>query len=106
MLQDVVAVVRTDPSWLKLSTALSALDDAAARVTAARSTDTATYKRVQDALVDAAATVRALETELSSIEDVERADQVMKIVTANLTYQAAIQTSAGLGQVSLVDFTE
>jgi flagellar hook-associated protein 3 FlgL len=43
-------------------------------------------------------------TQLSGIEDIDPAETAIKLATANTTYQAALQTTASIGQVSLLDF--
>ena len=45
-----------------------------------------------------------MQTELSGVEDVELADMAMKLSTANTNYQAALQTTAKISQLSLMDF--
>jgi flagellar hook-associated protein 3 FlgL len=46
----------------------------------------------------------ALTTQLSGIEDIDLADMAIKVTTANTTYQAALQTTASIRQLSLLDF--
>jgi len=103
-IHDIAAVLRTTPTWAALSGALSALDDAVAGVTAASTRDADTAAHVRRALDVAARDTTELEAELARIEGVDPDDLTMKAITANLTYQSALQTSAGLGQLSLVDF--
>lgn len=103
-IRDIAAVLRTAPTWAALSGALSALDDAVSGATAARSREAATAQQVRRALEVAATATTDLEAELAQLEGVDPDDLTMKAITANLTYQSALQTSAGLGQLSLVDF--
>lgn len=41
---------------------------------------------------------------LSDIEHVDLADLVARAITADATYQAALQTTASIGRLSLLDF--
>jgi flagellar hook-associated protein 3 FlgL len=45
-------------------------------------------------------------TQLSSTEDVDPAQVAIQLTTANTAYQAALQTSASIRQLSLLDFLE
>ena len=46
----------------------------------------------------------ALQSELSGVEEVDMAEMAMKVTTANTNYQAALQTTATISQISLMDF--
>jgi flagellar hook-associated protein 3 FlgL len=60
-----------------------------------------TYQQVQTAQTSA---TTSLKTQLSSIEDVDTAQMAIDVTTANTAYQAALQTSATVRQLSLLDF--
>ncbi|HEY2273645.1 MAG TPA: flagellin, partial [Jatrophihabitantaceae bacterium] len=73
-------------------------------ISTAQSTEGAAYQQVQRAQAVGTTEATALKTRLSGIEDVDLADLAVKVTTANTTYQAALQTTASIGQLSLLDF--
>lgn len=102
LLSQVSAALRSDPSTL--SGALPTLDAAISRIGAAQATHGAAYQQVQRAQTLQTATGTALKTQLSGIEDVDMADMALKVTSANTAYQAALQTTASIRQLSLLDF--
>ena len=50
--------------------------------------------------------VTSVRTSLSSIQDIELADMAVQASTANVTYQAALQTTASVRQLSLLNFLQ
>ncbi len=102
MLSSIASTMRTSPG--SLTSALSGLDSAISRVSSAQSIEGATYQQVQRAQTTQTATSTSLTTELSSIEDVDTAQMAIQVTTANTAYQAALQTTASIRQLSLLDF--
>jgi flagellar hook-associated protein 3 FlgL len=103
MLSDFSTALRSNPSTLS-STALTQLDSAISRLSTAQATEGATYARVQTAQAAQTTAGTAMTTQLSGIEDIDPAETAIKLATANTAYQAALQTTASIGQVSLLDF--
>lgn len=87
-----------------LSTSLSDIDTSLSRLSSAQSVEGAAYSQVQLAQTAGTTKTTALKTELSGIEDADLADLAVQVTTANTTYQAALQTTASIGQLSLLDF--
>jgi flagellar hook-associated protein 3 FlgL len=94
--------LRTNPS--ALGPQLSALDTALSSISDAQAVEGATYQRVQIAQSTQQSTSTALQTQLSGIQDIDLADMAIKVSTANVTYQAALQTTASIRQMSLLNF--
>lgn len=103
-LQQIATTIRTQPGSATLSGALGQLDTAIARVSTAQASEGATYQQVQLAQTTGTTRATALKTQLSGIEDADMADLAIRVTTANTTYQAALQTTARVGQLSLLDF--
>ena len=83
---------------------LTTLDAAINTVSGAQATEGAAYQRVQVAQGVQTQTGTALKTQLSTIQDIDLADMAVQVTTANTTYQAALQTTASIRQMSLLDF--
>jgi len=94
--------LRTNPGGM--SGLLSQFDDAIARVSSAQAQEGARAQQVQDASSGLTTRGVALQSELSGVEQVDMAEMVMKVTTANTNYQAALQTTATISQLSLMDF--
>ena len=103
-LQNISAAISANPSAPALSGALSSLDAAISRVSSAQASAGATYQQVQLAQTNSTSQATALTGQLSSVEDADMADLAIKVTTANTAYQAALQTTASVGQLSLLDF--
>jgi flagellar hook-associated protein 3 FlgL len=86
------------------NSSLSALDDAISRVSSAQAVAGAITDHVDQAQTQQTANSTAMTTQLSSIEDVDMAQMAIKVTTANTAYQAALQTTASIRQLSLLDF--
>lgn len=87
-----------------LSDQLGGLDGALNRLSGARAAEGAAYQRVQAAQTSQSADTVALQSQLSTIQDIDLPALTVQVSTANLTYQAALQTTASIRQTSLLDF--
>ena len=94
--------LKTNPS--ALSGDLTSLDAAINTVSGAQASEGAAYQRVQVAQGVQTQAGTALKTQLSTIQDIDLADMAVQVTTANTTYQAALQTTASIRQMSLLDF--
>jgi flagellar hook-associated protein 3 FlgL len=102
MLSSIATTMTTNPS--ALSGSLSDLDAAISRVSSAQASEGVTYQQVQTAQTVQTSAATSLKTQLSSIEDVDTAQMAIDVTTANTAYQAALQTTATVRQLSLLDF--
>jgi flagellar hook-associated protein 3 FlgL len=102
LLSNISTTLRTTPA--NATPQLAALDGALARISSAQAAEGATYQQVQDAQNVQTATGTALAAQLSDLEDIDLADMAVKVSTANVTYQAALQTTANVRQLSLLNF--
>ncbi len=64
----------------------------------------ATYQRIQTVQTTPATPRCRSTTQLSSIQDVDVADMAVQVSSANIAYQAALQTTASIRQTSLLDY--
>jgi flagellar hook-associated protein 3 FlgL len=87
-----------------LSTALGSLDTAIDRVGGAQASEGAAYQRVQTAQATQSQNLVTLQSQLSDLQDIDVAEMAVQVSTANVTYQAALQTTANVRQTSLLDF--
>jgi flagellar hook-associated protein 3 FlgL len=103
VLSGISTALRANPSTLA-SGALASLDTALSRVSSAQAAEGAVYQRVQ--VAQAAQTSRglALRTQLSGIQAIDVASMAIQVSTANTNFQAALQTTASIRQLSLLDF--
>jgi flagellar hook-associated protein 3 FlgL len=104
LLSSVSAKLRTDPVPASLSGDLTSLDTAITRISTAQAAEGASYQRVQTAQQTQANTKVELKSQLSQIEDIDLAATAIAVSTANANYQAALQTTANIDQVSLLNF--
>lgn len=104
LLQNLSTTIASNPTSADLNGALDSIDAAISQVSTAQSVEGATYQAVQQAQTTQTTNGTALTTRLSGIEDADMADLAVKVSTANTTYQAALQTTATVGQLSLLDF--
>lgn len=102
VLSNISATLRTNPS--ALGPQLGALDTALSRISSAQALAGATYKRVQTAQSVQTGNSTALTSALSDVQDIDMAEMAVKVSSANVTYQAALQTTANISQVSLLNF--
>ena len=83
---------------------LTKMDTAISQISSAQATEGASYQRVQVAQSVQSSNGLSLQTELSSIQDIDLADMAVKVSTASVTYQASLQTTASIQQLSLLNF--
>jgi flagellar hook-associated protein 3 FlgL len=102
LIQQAATALRTNPNGM--SSMLADFDGAISRVSAAQAQEGARANQVQDAQSALVTRSTGLQSELSGVEDVDLADMAMKVATANTNYQAALQTTAKISQLSLMDF--
>ncbi len=102
LLSSISSTLRTNPSALAPS--LGQLDTALTRISTAQAAEGAAMQRVQAAQTAQASTSVSLNEELSGIQDIDVADMAIKVTTANTNYQAALQTTANIRQLSLLNF--
>jgi flagellar hook-associated protein 3 FlgL len=102
LLSNISATLRTNPG--SLGPSLAALDSAISTVSTAQATEGAAYQQVQTAQAAQTATATTVTTQLSDIQDIDLAQLAVQVTTANANYQAALQTTASIRQLSLLDF--
>jgi flagellar hook-associated protein 3 FlgL len=102
LVQSAADQLKSDPSGA--SGLLDQFDAAIARVSATQAQEGARYQQVDAAKSGLTVRGTAMQTELTGVEDVDLADMAMKVSTANTNYQAALQTTATISQLSLLDF--
>jgi flagellar hook-associated protein 3 FlgL len=83
---------------------LADLDTAMRRISAQQAAEGAAYQRVQIAQSVQASTSLSLNSQLSDIQDIDLARLAVQASTANVNYQAALQTTANIRQLSLLNF--
>jgi flagellar hook-associated protein 3 FlgL len=104
LLGTIATALRSNPS--SLSSTLGQLDSALDRLGGAQAREGATYQAVQAASSQLGTTDVALKTNLSSIQDIDLAQLAVQVTTASTTYQAALQTTANIRQLSLLQFLQ
>jgi flagellar hook-associated protein 3 FlgL len=102
LLSNVSNNLRTNPS--AASGQLAQLDSALARISAAQAAEGATYQQVQNIQTVQTANNASLTTQLSDLQDIDLADMAVRVSAATVTYQAALQTTANVRQMSLLSF--
>lgn len=102
LLANISTALRTNPS--ALTGQLNQLDGALARISAAQAAEGATYQQVQNTQTVQAANGVSLTSQLSDLQDIDLADMAVRVSAANVTYQAALQTTANVRQLSLLNF--
>ena len=105
LLANIASTLQTNPTSLNSST-LSQIDAAISTVSGAQSQEAASYKQVQAAQTTQTTTGTALQTQLSGIEQADMASVAIALSSANLSYQAALQTTASIRQMSLLNFLQ
>jgi flagellar hook-associated protein 3 FlgL len=103
LLNNLASALTANPSTLS-GGALDQIDAAIGRVSTAQSTEGAASQQVQRAQTMQTTTGTALQSQLNDIENVDMADAAVKVAAANVSYQAALQTTASIGRLSLLDF--
>lgn len=86
--------------------ALDQLDAALSRVSSAQAVEGGMYQQVQQAQATQTSVGTSLTSRLSDIEDVDVASAAVNLAAANTSYQAALQTTAMVGQLSLLNFLQ
>lgn len=102
LLSTISTTLRTNPAGLTGS--LAQIDTALTRISTAQAAEGAAMQRVQIAQASQQSTNVSLNDELSGIQDIDLADMAIQVTTANTTYQAALQTTANIRQISLLNF--
>lgn len=103
LLQNVSAAMTSNPPTIS-GGALDQLDAAISRVSTAQAVEGGVSVQVQQAQTTQTSVTTSLKTQLSGIENIDFADMAVRVAAANTSYQAALQTTASIGQVSLLDF--
>jgi flagellar hook-associated protein 3 FlgL len=106
LLSGIATKLRTNPVPASLSGDLTSLDTAITRISTAQAAEGASYQRVQTAQQTQADTKVELKSQLSQIEDIDLASTAIAVSTANANYQAALQTTANIEQISLLNFLD
>jgi flagellar hook-associated protein 3 FlgL len=102
LLSTVSSDLRSNPSGLQGD--LSQIDTAMSTLSAQQGTAGATYQRINTVQNNIQTTSLQVTTELSSLQDADVATMAIQISSANLAYQAALQTTASIRQTSLLDY--
>jgi flagellar hook-associated protein 3 FlgL len=102
LLSTVSSNLTSNPS--ALSANLAQIDAAVGQVSTAQAAEGSAYSRVQAAQASLTQTSTALKTRLSGIQDIDLASMAVQVSTANVNYQAALQTTASIRQMSLLEF--
>ncbi|SHG26499.1 flagellar hook-associated protein 3 FlgL [Jatrophihabitans endophyticus] len=103
MLSQLSDTLRNSPGSLT-GTALDDMDAALSRVSSAQAAEGSTYQQVQRVTTARTTSDSSVTARLSEIEQVDYADMAIKTASANLAYNASIQTTANIGRHSLLDF--
>jgi flagellar hook-associated protein 3 FlgL len=105
LLQNIATTLQTNPTSLSSGT-LAQLDSAISTVSSAQSQEAASYKQVQEAQTTQTTNGTALQTQISGIENADLATVAIQLSSANISYQAALQTTASIRQMSLLNFLQ
>jgi flagellar hook-associated protein 3 FlgL len=105
LLNNIANTLQTNPSSLSSST-LSQLDSAISTVSTAQSVEAGSYKQVQQAQTTQTTTGTALQDQLTGIVNIDMASAAVQLSSANISYQAALQTTASVRQMSLLNFLQ
>jgi flagellar hook-associated protein 3 FlgL len=87
-----------------LSANLTALDAALTTISSAQAGEGAAYRQVENARAVASGASTNIATQLSDLQDIDLAEVAVQVTSANVTYQAALQTTANVRQLSLLNF--
>jgi flagellar hook-associated protein 3 FlgL len=107
---DVFAVLGTVSTALRagdtttLNAQLGQIDTALTRLNGARAAEGAAGARITQMQTAQTAISTTLKSQLSDIQDIDLAEMAIQVTTANTNYQAALQTTASIRQLSLLDF--
>lgn len=103
-LMDKLVTDLTGPGAAPSSTALKDIDAAMQGLTSQRAASGAALARVQSAQSTQATDKITLKTNLSEIQDIDLAEVAIQLNTSQVVYQAALQTTANIKQLSLLNF--
>ncbi|HJQ02546.1 MAG TPA: flagellar hook-associated protein FlgL [Jatrophihabitans sp.] len=102
LMSNIANDLRTNPA--NLGTDLTQLDARQVSITSDRSLAGAKYQRIQTVQSAANTNTLQLTSQLSDLQDIDLAETVVQVTSANTAYQAALATTAKVGQISLMDF--
>lgn len=102
LLSNISANLRTNPSALAAN--LTSLDGALSTISSAQAGERAAYRQVQNAQAAAAGIGTNITSQLSDLQDIDLAEMAVQVTSANVTYQAALQTTVSVRQLSLLNF--
>ena len=108
LLDDIVTNLKAQPPGSPaggtVTDPLKSLDDQITRLSSARSASGAALARVTAAQTTGATDMVSLKTNLSQIQDIDLAQVAVAMNTAQVVYQASLQTTANIRQLSLLNF--
>jgi flagellar hook-associated protein 3 FlgL len=87
-----------------LSANLDALDDALSTLSSAQATERAAHRQIQNARALSSGVFTDVAGRLAELRDIDLGETAVQVSTANVAYQSALQTTAKLRQLSLLDF--
>lgn len=102
-LSSIAASLRTTPPTISGSD-LTAIDAAISRVSTAQAAAGTSYQQVQRLATARTSSDAQLTARYSDVTEVDFADIAVKTAAADTAYKAALQTTAMVGRVSLLDF--
>jgi flagellar hook-associated protein 3 FlgL len=102
LLSTVANDLRTNPAGMQAD--LGNVDTAMGTLSAQQGVAGATYQRISTVQNNIQNASLQITTSLSSIQDADVADMAIQISSANVAYQAALQTTASIRQTSLLDY--
>lgn len=104
-LLDSIVADLNDPATAKPAPdAISKIDVALGSVTSARAQSGAALARVESAQATGATDKVSIQTNLSQIQDIDLAEVAIAMNTAQVVYQASLQTTANIRQLSLLNY--
>jgi flagellar hook-associated protein 3 FlgL len=92
------------PAGGSVTDPLGQVDDAINKLTSARAQSGAALARVEAAQTTAATDKISIKTNLSQIQDIDLAEVAIAMNTAQVVYQASLQTTANIRQLSLLNY--
>lgn len=102
LMDSIVAALKTtgEPP----SSALGELDTAIGDLTSARAASGSALQRVEAAATTGATEKITIRTNLAEIQDIDLAEVAIEMNTAQVVYEASLQTTANIRQLSLMNF--
>lgn len=106
LIDEITANLRAtgDPASASLPDPLGKLFDGLSDLTSARAASGAALARIEAAEKTQASDRITIATNLSEIQDIDFAEVAIAMSTAQVVYQASLQTTASIRQMSLMDF--